>query len=237
MTKTLNHLFSIKLCYGKDFGIWEEVNGSAVLIALTHFLNFCLWDSPYILLHVHIPVFAYLYSQIFRKSIYHRNSHTVETTRHFICFPSKLPSSVKGREHSLKSRFLCLFVDIYWDTPTIIFHGSTPIFMKTHLNTLGFPSHNLINSVIKYLPKKMVQSPSLGRTDIHTRPFPYWIKALKYLNIFSCVIAFLDFLVCHNKKLDPLLRCFNSTNLGPQKQAYGLLFFGLNTGLNKNLHL
>jgi len=85
--------------------------------------------------------------------------------------------------------FLFFGMEVNREAPAIVFDGDGTVFIENAVYFSAVTGEDLINAVVGYLNKEMVESPSAGGADIHRRPLADGIQAFEHLDIFGLILC------------------------------------------------
>jgi len=67
---------------------------------------------------------------------------------------------------------------------------------RAGLSCFAVAGERLVDGVVDHLVDEMMQSPRVGRTDVHRRTFPHRLQSFEYLNLSGTVLRFLGHKIC-----------------------------------------
>ena len=195
----------IKFYFFKDLRIRGKGNGSPGSPALSYFFDRPFGYAAYIVLAVLSAVAAHLGFERHGKRVDDRYADSVQTAGYFVRVTAEFASRVQGREYGLKRGFLGLFMDVYRNAASIVYHAYVVVGEQCDGNLFGMPCHCLVNGVVQHLPYQVVQAVGARGADIHARALAHGLKTLQDIDVFCGVrgaafsgIFFTFFLFCHD---------------------------------------
>jgi hypothetical protein len=124
----------------------------------------------------------------FGEGVYHRNPDAVEAPGNLIGIFVEFAPRMEPGHNQFQGADPLGGVDVYRDTPAIVLHPDHIITFKNHKNIIAEALHGFIYRIIYNLKDQMMETVDAGGPNIHTRPFPYRLQALKNLDILGRII-------------------------------------------------
>ena len=91
----------------------------------------------------------------------------MQTAGHFIDTAAKFPSRVQDRIDDTRRRDFLRWVKIDWHAPPVVFDRHAAIFFQCNVYFRTKTSQMFINSIVKYFPDQVVQSPRPRTSYVH----------------------------------------------------------------------
>jgi hypothetical protein len=113
----------------------------------------------------------------------------VETAGNFIAAPAELRAGVEHGHGDFDAGFLFLRVKINREAPAVVFDRDGTVFIENAVYFGAVAGEDLVNAVVGYLDKEMLETPGAGGADIHSRPLADGIQALENLDVFGLVLC------------------------------------------------
>ena len=163
----------------------------------------------------------------------------MQTTGDRVALAAKFGPGVKGGHHRLQRRGAGYRVDVYGDSPAIIFHLNPTVLVDGDIHLIAAAGYSFIDAVIDDLVHKMVKPPLPGAADIHAGAAAHCLKATQDLDVLSgviiivvhlCVFDFYPPLKTEKAPPSPKARQSFTTNKNrlPRKKFYTFKYYSTN---------
>ncbi len=107
---------------------------------------------------VNLAVFMNLNRQPFRKRVDHRCTHTMKASGNLISSSSEFSSGMKDGIHHFQGRLSSLRLNIYRNTPTVVYHGDGISLVDLNQDFRTVSRQSLINGIIYNFINQMVKT-------------------------------------------------------------------------------
>src|SRR3989344_5736067 len=111
----------------------------------------------------------------------------MQPPRYLVSISAEFPTGVQFRHYCLECRDLGFWVNIYWDSSTVVGDAHFVVGQKCDLDVVCKATHGFVARVVEDFPNEMVQSGSACRTDVHTRAPAHSLQAFENGNILGLV--------------------------------------------------
>ena len=176
----------IFLCFLKDFRICLEThNGTMLFAVIDDFQRSCCLASVFKTKEKLMSVLMYVNLQPFTQCINNTGTDTMQTSGNLISTTAEFTTGMQYSKNRFHTGYSCLFNDSRRHSSTIILYTDDVIFFNRYFNIRSESGKSLIDRVINNFPDKVMKTSLTGRTDIHTRSFPYSFQSFQDLNIIS----------------------------------------------------
>ena len=137
---------------------------------------------------VDLPVARHLHLEPVRKRVHALRAHAVQTAGILVGALAELAARVQVRQHQLDRRDLELRMDIHRNAAAVVPDGAGAIDMDRHIDPDAMPRQMLVDRVVQHLEDAVMQTPLIGRPDIHARALPNTGKPLELVDLRSVVL-------------------------------------------------
>ena len=134
------------------------MNSCSCLIGFSYDFKILKLISSFVLLIIDIFSVIYFYFKIFRKRVYNRRTHAVQTAGNLVSAAAEFTSRVKNGKYNLNRRESGLSLNTRRNTSSVIFYGYRVILVYGNSYFLAISRQSLVNRVINNLIDKMVKS-------------------------------------------------------------------------------
>ena len=114
-----------------------------------------------------------------RQRIHHRDTDTVEATRHLVGIIVELSAGMKLRHDHFGGGDTFLGMNLDRDAAPIVGHGDRPVGIQDHLDNVAMAGKRLVDGVVHHLVDHMVKPrPVIRIADIHAGALAHRIQTL-----------------------------------------------------------
>jgi len=193
LQEALGNLIKVENGLLKDFGVGLKDYAGTVPLGFTRLFHLTGRHAALVALEVLVAVATDFHLQPFGEGIGAGDTHPVQSAGDLIAVaPAELGARVQGGHYYFQSRPFLLGVHINRDASAIVSYLNDVAGVDDQFNPVTFLREDLINSIVNDFVNNMMQTTDAGIAYVHSGMSPDGIQALKHLNLFGGVAAFLS---------------------------------------------
>jgi hypothetical protein len=170
LSQALRENIETEVCRFEDQRIWLEGNAGTALFRRANFLKRRFRLPPLIALAVDLTVAAYLHFQELGKSVYYRDTYSMEPAGNLVRLPIEFAARVEACHHHFDSTHAFLLVDVHRDSPAVVLDSHRTVDVQRNPDVVTKPGQGLIDRVIHHLEHQVMKTSLTGVPDVHPRP-------------------------------------------------------------------
>ena len=137
---------------------------------------------------IHLAVARHLHLEPVRERVDTLRTHPMQPPRKLVGALPKLSARVQICQHQLEGRYVELRMDVHRNATPVVLDRTRTVSMQRKVNPRAIAGKMFIDRIIKHLENTVVQTPFIGRTDIHSGPLADTRKALQLVDFGSVVL-------------------------------------------------
>ena len=111
----------------------------------------------------------------------------MKTAGNFVRIAAELAARVERGQDRFERRDLRLFMDVDWNTATVVVDCHDIFWQKLDGNVMGITSHRFIDRVVNDLPHEVMEAVRARRTNVHARTLTNGFEAFENVNILRVI--------------------------------------------------
>ena len=166
----------------EDFWIRPEPNICPRGIGLTAGFERRDRRTPAVFLVVLLAVPHHRHQQPLRQGVDDGQPDPVQTSRHLVATSAELAAGVELGHDDLQGGLALVFHDVDRDTTAVVGDRGGPVLVEGYLDPGAEPCQRLIGRVVDDLIDEVMETPVIGRPDVHPGTASDWLQTLQNLD-------------------------------------------------------
>ena len=137
---------------------------------------------------VDLAVARYLHLEPIRKRVHALGADAMQTPRKLISALPEFSAGMQVGQDQLNCGHLELRMDVHGNAAPVVLDRARTISVKSDIDPRTIPRKMLVDRIVEYLENAMVQTPVVGRADIHPGALADTRKPLQFVNLGSVVL-------------------------------------------------
>src|SRR5207249_520890 len=125
--------------------------------------------------------------ELLGKGVHDRQPDPVQPAGNLVAAAAELASGVEQRQHYLQGRLAAVFHDVHRNSASVVGHRGRAVRVQGDLDPVAVPGEGLVDGVVDELVDQVVETPVVGRTDVHPGSPPDGLQTLQNLDGFGVV--------------------------------------------------
>ncbi len=137
---------------------------------------------------INLAVARHLHLEPIRKRVDTLRADAVQTARKLIRTLPELAARVQVRQHQLYRGHLELRVYVHRNAAPVVLDRTRAVPVKRHVNPSAMPGKMFVDRVVENFENSMMQTPFVGRANVHARTLADTRKPLQFVDFGSVVL-------------------------------------------------